>query len=109
MARHRADWWRKRADEVAAGGDADVIARRHGVRASTLRWWGTEFRRRAREAPESATFLPMVVAPAAARAPVALASDVDIVVEVGAGRLSLRGAVSAAYVEAIIRGLASRC
>lgn len=96
-------------DEVAAGGDAEVIARRHGVRASTLRWWGTEFRRRAHERPASAAFLPIVVAPAGAGMAVALAGDVDVVVEVGAGRVSLRGAVSVAHVEAIVRGLASRC
>jgi transposase-like protein len=94
--------------EVAAGGDAEAIARRHGVCASTLRWWGTEFRRRARERPASATFLPVVLA-STAPAPVAFAGDVDVVVEVGAGRVSLRGAVSAAHVEAIVRGLASRC
>jgi transposase-like protein len=95
-------------DEIARGGDAELIARRHGVRASTLRWWGTEFRRRARERPASATFLPVVVAPAFAEA-AASSADIDVVVELGAARITLRGAVSVAHVEVIVRGLASRC
>jgi transposase-like protein len=95
-------------DEVARGGDGEAIARRHGVRASTLRWWGTEFRRRARALPRAATFLPIVVAPAAASSGSSPA-DVDVVVEIGAGRVSLRGALSAAHIEAIVRGLAARC
>ena len=96
-------------DEVTHGGDAEAIARRHGVLASTLRWWGTELRRRARERPASATFLPIVVAPAGAPEPLAIPSNIDVVVELGAARVSLRGAVSAAHIEAIVRGLASRC
>ncbi len=96
-------------DEITRGGDAEAIARRHGVRASTLRWWGTELRRRARERPASATFLPVVVAPPVVPDALGVSGDVDVVVEVGAGRVSLRGAVSAAHVEAIVRGLASRC
>ena len=38
MERHRADWWAERLEELAQGGDADEIARRHGVRARTLIW-----------------------------------------------------------------------
>ena len=108
MSRHPADWWQKRVDEVARGGDAEAIARRHGVRSSTLRWWGTEFRRRARAVPRPATFLPIVVAAADATSGSG-PGDVDVVVEIGAGRMSLRGALSTAHIEAIVRGLASLC
>ena len=108
MSRHRADWWQKRVDELARGGDADVVALRHGVRASTLRWWRTELKRRAGDLSRPATFLPVVVARALAPSGT-VPGDVEVVVEMGAARVSLRGAVSAAHVEAIVRELASRC
>ena len=68
-------------------------------------------RRRAREPRASATFLPVVVAPDIAQSPnvAESPSEIDVFVELGGPPISLRGAVSVAHVEAIVRGLASRC
>ena len=89
------------------------MAQRHGVKPGTLRWWRTEFKRRGREGGrEAATFLPVVVATRHATEFEARAADgaaVDVVVELGAARISLRGGVTAAHVEAIVRGLGGRC
>ncbi len=37
--RHTAKWWAERVGELAATGDARGIARRHGVKECTLKWW----------------------------------------------------------------------
>ena len=114
MAKHRAAWWQKRVDEWAAGGDPEQIARRHSVTTKLLLWWRSELSRRARRAvgDSTPTFLPVVVAPA--QTPSAQTSDdalasLDLVVEVGAARMSLRGAIDTAHIEAIVRGLVARC
>ncbi|MFI5301446.1 MAG: hypothetical protein ACHREM_25445 [Polyangiales bacterium] len=114
MAKHRAAWWQKRVEEWLAGADPEGIARRHGVTMRTLVWWRAELSRRTRRAASGGapTFLPVVVA--AAPTPSMTASNVastslDLVVEVGAARLSLRGAIDGAHLEAIVRGLVARC
>jgi len=113
MARHNAVWWRKLVKEVSRGGALKAVAERHGVQAGTLRWWRTEFNRRGREGSvEQAKFLPVVVASVRAKGLEPLGADegaVDVVVELGAARISLRGGVTAAHVEAIVRGLGGRC
>ena len=112
MARHNAGWWQKLVEEVSRGSDLKAVADRHGVQRGTLRWWQTEFKKRRREGGEAATFLPVVVATSRAKGSDAVREDdgpVDVVVEVGAGRVSLRGGVTAAHVEAIVRGLVGRC
>jgi transposase-like protein len=116
MAKHRAAWWQKRVDEWAAGGDPEAIARRHSVTTNLLLWWRSELSRRARRvASDSApAFLPVVVG--AASTPItamttseASSTALDLVVEVGAARMSLRGSIGAAHIEAIVRGLVTRC
>ena len=49
MARHPPEWWAKRFDELAHGGDAAAIARQHGVRTRTLILWRSQLRKQSRE------------------------------------------------------------
>ena len=101
MARHRASWWAKRVDELSNGVDAGDIARRHGVRERTLVWWRSELARRARDDRAcEPRLLPVVVrdAPAAKQG-----STLDVVVEVGAARVTVHGALTADQLIAIVR------
>ena len=91
--------------EFAATGDARAVARRHGVRESTLRWWRTELRRRAREG-SSARLLPVVVRGAP---PPAFASELEVIVEVGGTRMTMRGAVTAEHLAAVVTASARTC
>ncbi len=112
MARHKAAWWQKRVDELGRGGDVETLAQRYNVRARTLCWWRAEVARRAREETEPPTMLPVVVAPepsAASAVATVATGDLEVVVEVGAARVSLRGAVTVAHLESIVRGLVARC
>ena len=115
MAKHRAEWWQKRIDEWAAGGDPEAIARRHGVRLKTLSWWRSELPRRARRTSIDAapTFVPLVVGvpstSATTTSDAGSCSDVVVVVQVGAARMSVRGPIGTAHVEAIVRGLVAHC
>ena len=105
MARHGADWWAKRIEELERSGDAEAIAQRHGVRAKTLVWWRSELVRRGHERARG-RMLPVVVesAPAVDRE-----GGVDVVVEIGGARLQVRGAVTAAHLSALAQMLTSRC
>lgn len=106
--RHAAEWWAERVAEFAASGDAEAIARRHGVKASTLRWWRTELRKRSRDVARP-RLLPVVVktAPPAVRG--GAAESLDVLVEVGATRMTLRGGVSAEHLAAIVTAAARSC
>ncbi|MFI5297309.1 MAG: hypothetical protein ACHREM_04365 [Polyangiales bacterium] len=116
MAKHRAAWWQKRVDEWAAGGDPEQIARRYNVTTKTLSWWRAELSRRARRtvAGDTPTFLPVVVGTASTPGTAMATSNaapasLDVVVEVGSARMSLRGAIDTAHIEAIVRGMVARC
>ncbi len=101
MARHRASWWAKRIEELSNGVDAGEIARRHSVKERTLVWWRSELARRARdERVCEPRLLPVVVhdAPAAAHG-----STLDVVVEVGAARVTVRGRLTHDQLAAIVR------
>ena len=105
MARHNAEWWAERLRELSETGDARAVARRHGVRVQTLTWWRSEVRRREREASSSPRLLPVVV-----RATPPPGSDgLEMVVEVGAARITVRGAVSAEQLTAIVSASARAC
>jgi hypothetical protein len=115
MARHRADWWKKRIDDLTAGGDAEAISKRYNVTTKTLYWWRAELARRARS-PPIPEGTPAFVAMVTERAPTldtstgdATSNTLDLVVEVGRARLTLRGAVSTGHLEALVRGLAAQC
>ena len=109
MERHRADWWAERLEELAQGGDADEIARRHGVRARTLIWWRSQLPRKSRKTGKPPRLLPVVVraAPRAVLAPVEFA--LEVFVEVGAARMTLRGAVTPEHLAAIASAAARAC
>ena len=110
MERHRADWWAKRVEELAQGGDADEVARRHGVKTRTLIWWQSELRRKSlAKSSKKPRLLPVVVR--APLRPVHAAPEwaLEVVVEVGAARMTLRGAVTAEHVAAIVSASARPC
>ena len=105
MSRHAASWWAKRVDEMARGEDAESIARRHGVKARTLVWWRSELVRRAREKSAAAPaprLLPVVV-DRSRRAIVEVRDDVfDVVVELDAARVVVRGALRPEHLAALV-------
>src|SRR4051794_29036054 len=103
MASHKAAWWAERLEELAQGGVAAEVARRYGVRESTLIWWRSELQRRARKKTKQ-RLLPVVIAP---RRIDPARPELEVVVEVGPSRMVLRGAVSAEHLAAIV-GAAAR-
>ena len=110
MERHRAEWWAKRIEELAKGGDAEDIARRYGVKTRTLIWWRSQLRKKARERTGRRPRLLPVVVCSAPRAVRALAeSALEVFVEVGASRMTLRGAVTAEHLAAIVSASARAC
>lgn len=107
MSKHPAEWWAKRVEELRKVGDAAAVARRHGVKATTLVWWRSELARRAREANGAPRLLPVVIE--SAHAERARDEDLEVVVEIGAARVSLRGAVTAEHLAVIVARLAASC
>lgn len=107
--RHPADWWAGVVTELEATGDVRAVARRHRVHERTLIWWRAELRRRSRSAT-TPRLLPVVVSEAARRA-IALPScgGIEVFVEVGAARITLRGAVAAEHITAVITAAAGSC
>lgn len=59
---------------MTGGGTVEAVARRHGVRLGTLRWWRTMLRRE--EKSTAPRFVPVVVT----AAPVASAGHVDVAI-----------------------------
>ena len=90
---------------MARGEDAESIARRHGVKARTLVWWRSELVRRAREKSAAAPaprLLPVVV-DRSRRAIVEVRDDVfDVVVELDAARVVVRGALRPEHLAALV-------
>lgn len=108
--RHSAEWWSERVAELAATGDARGIARRHGIRERTLTWWRSELRRRARDGARSGAsprLLPVVVKTPSAAPKVG--DEVEVFVEIGSTRLSMRGEVRPEHVAAIVSAAARAC
>jgi transposase-like protein len=110
MERHRADWWGERIAELAQGGDAEEIARRHGVRTRTLLWWQSELPRRSRKKKgKRPRLLPVVVRSTPRPVRPTPESSVEVFVEVGAARMTLRGAVTAEHLAALVSSSARAC
>jgi transposase-like protein len=107
MSKHSAEWWSKRVTELARGGDVEQIASRYGVRASSLKWWRCEFARRAREG--GPRLLPVVVQPV--QEPRAETHDdgIEVVVECGAVRVCVRGAVTVEHLAALMGTVSRTC
>ena len=106
--RHTAGWWAKRLSEVGQAGDARAVAQRHGVKERTLIWWRSELRRRARKA-SSPRLLPVVVRAGPPRGPAAHVDELEVFVEVGAARMTMRGSVTAEHLSAIVTASARAC
>lgn len=109
--RHTAGWWAERVAELEASGDARAVARRHRVKERTLLWWRSELVRRAREGARSgersgARLLPVVVEAAPASAPVG--GEIEVFVEFGAARITVRGGVSPEHLTALATAASSR-
>lgn len=110
--RHAAAWWAERWAEIDAGGDVRAVARKHGVKETTLLWWRTELRRRAREDESErapARLLPVVVKAAPAATPPLTGGDVEVFLEFGAARLTVRGDVRAEHLAAIVSAATRAC
>ncbi len=109
MAKHPAAWWAKRVEELQKVGDPEEVARRHDVNAKTLVWWRAELARRAREASAGGPrLLPVVIEQPRSEAGRDV-RELEVVVEIGAARLSLRGAVTGEHLGAIVGKLAASC
>jgi transposase-like protein len=106
--RHTAQWWAERVAEFAQAGDARAVARRHGVKERTLVWWRSELRRRAREGT-GPRLLPVVVSASPPRMSAVSVDELEVFVEVGAARMTVRGAVSAAHLAALVTASARTC
>ena len=99
-----------RIEELAQGGDADEIALRHGVKTRTLIWWRAQLRKKARKKPARAPrLLPVVVRSASRAAPVSREAALEVFVEVGAARMTLRGAVTPEHLAAMVSASARVC
>jgi transposase-like protein len=107
MSKHSAEWWSKRVMELARGGDAERIASRHGVRASSLKWWRWELARRARE--RVPRLLPVVVEPAQESRADTRDDGIEVVVECGAVRVCVRGAVTVEHLAALMGTVSRAC
>lgn len=110
MQRHRAEWWAKRIGELAQGGDAEEVAQRHGVKVRTLIWWRSQLRKKAPEKiGKKPRLLPVVLRSAPRTASAPAECDLEVFVEVGASRMTLRGAVTAEHLAAIVSASARAC
>jgi len=106
--RHTAQWWAERVAEFAQTGDARAVARRHGVNEATLVWWRSELRRRAREGAVP-RLLPVVVRTGPPRVPAVQTCELEVFVEIGATRMTMRGAVSAEHLAAVVSASTRSC
>ena len=110
MERHPAEWWAKRVDELAEGGNADAIARQHGVRTRTLIWWRSQLRRKSRDKRgRKPRLLPVVVRTPARAAPAGAEPGLAVFVEVGGARMTLRGEITGEHLAAIVSAAARGC
>jgi transposase-like protein len=110
MERHRAEWWAKRIEELAQGGSPEEIAARYGVKPRTLIWWRSQLRRKSQaKTGKKPRLLPVVVRSTARPVSAAAESALEIFVDVGAIRMTLRGAVTAEHLAAIVTASSRAC
>ena len=110
MARRSRDSWRQLVAE-AERTTYEATARRHGVRAKTLRWWQWNLRDEPRvgAAGAVASFLPVVVRPTMPVAISAQPND-EVAIELAAGvRVRVPVGVDPRYVAALVGALRSVC
>lgn len=96
--------------EVDAGASVDAVARRHRVKASTLRWWRSQLRKQ-REAEPVLRLLPVVVEGSALDAPQGSATSTvtELVLEARSARIILRGPLSAEQLGSIFGAVTRAC
>lgn len=96
--------------EVDAGASVDAVARRHRVKASTLRWWRSQLRKQ-REPEPGLRLLPVVVdEPVRTARPDTSASTLtELVLEARSARIVLRGPLSAEQLGAIFEAVTRPC
>ncbi len=107
MSRHNAAWWSKRVAELGRGGDAEQIASNHGVRVTALKWWRWEFARRGRKA--GPRMLPVVVESPVERSSAGDEGGIEVVVEWGQVRVSVRGRLTAEHLAALMASAPRKC
>ena len=99
--------WKELVREVEAGDSMEQVARRHGVRVGTLKWWRWQFRRGtvARSATKAVQMVPVRVRPAQRD------SAVDDVVEVlvRGALVRLRIGQDPRYIAELAAALGERC
>ncbi len=110
MGRHREDWWAERLEELAQGGNAEEIARRHGVRLWTLLGWRSQLRKKSpAKSGKRPRLLPVVVRSPTRPVRPAHESVLGVFVEVGTTRMTLRGAVTAKQLAASVAASSPAC
>lgn len=99
--------WKELVREVEAGDSIDQVARRHGVRAGTLKWWRWQLRRGtvARSATKSVQMVPVQVRQAP---PVTAVEDVVEVLVRGA-LVRVRIGQDPRYIAELAAALGERC
>ncbi len=110
MKKHAAEWWAKRVEELADGVDADTIVRRYGVKKWTRIGWRSQFRATPlATATRAPRLLPVAVRAAPLNAVVSRDSVLEVVVDVGTLRLTLRGEITAEHLAALVSASARAC
>jgi len=96
--------------EVDAGASVDAVARRHRVKASTLRWWRSQLRKKRGTEP-GLRLLPVVVDEPMLGGPRDPAAETltELVLEARSVRIVLRGPLSAEQLSAIFGAVTRPC
>lgn len=120
MARHDAGWWAERVAELERVGDAERIARRHGVTVKLLKWWRWKLRseatkaevdttQRARVRRDEQRLLPVVLATEPAVTADEREPDATTIIETSRGRISIRGTLTPEQLGAVVAELVRGC
>lgn len=104
--------WKELVREIEAGESIEQVARRHGVRVGTLKWWRWQFRRGtvARSATKAVQMVPVRVRQAP-RVPAVVDDVVDDVVEVlvRGALVRIRIGQDPRYIAELAAALGERC
>lgn len=106
--RARAEW-AELVREVEAGASLDQVARRHGVRVGTLKWWRWQLR--SGKVARSATKTAVQMVPVRVRESARAIEPADDVVEVlvRGAMVRVRVGQDATYIAELAAALAARC
>lgn len=101
--------WAELVHEVDAGATIKQVARRHGVRVGTLKWWRWQLGRG--KVARSATKATVQMVPVRVREPAPTAATADDVVEVlvRSAMVRVRVGQDTRYVAELAAALAARC